>query len=193
MKSNPVQDGLKALVDAQVQLGSALVSLAAGAMKGLPRPRSGCDIPEPCWMPLPLGEVRCTLAPGTSGSVCLVITNEDFRSRTFTLGATGVSAGQVSFSKPSLELGPKERAAVTATFTSPKEQRQPADCRCIDQEAILWVRGCRNHYLRWTVDSADTGQPCQHEVMVHDQPDYVLHWYDHFYLARACPGGASGR
>jgi hypothetical protein len=37
-------------------------------------------------------------------------------------------------------------------------------------------------------------QACCREVAVDDNPDYVLHWYDHFYLPRACVGaqGSTG-
>jgi hypothetical protein len=28
-------------------------------------------------------------------------------------------------------------------------------------------------------------------VVVNDDPDYVLHWYDHFYVARPCFGAAT--
>jgi hypothetical protein len=193
-----LEDGLKSLINAQLQLGKELLKLLGDAgsgamdgMKGLKMPRgsSCCDIPEPCWMPLSLGELRCQLAPGSSGTVCLVVTNEDFRPHTYQFAATGKSAAHVGFSTAAATLGPKERIAVTATFTVPKDDRIPEDCRCIDHEALLWVRGCRNHYLRWTVDEVASGKPCCREVVVNDTPDYVLHWYDHFYVARPCFGG----
>jgi hypothetical protein len=194
-----IENGLKSLLNAQLLLGKEVLKLAGsatgalGALRGMKMPRMHgcCDMPEPCWMPLSLGEVKCTLKPGDSGTLCLVVTNGDFRPHDVQFAATGKSASAVSFSTTSATLGPKERIAVTATFTVPKEQRTE-DCRCIDHEALVWVRGCRNHYLRWTIDESACAKPCCEEIMVNDDPDYVLHWYDHFYLARPCFGPLAG-
>ncbi len=190
-----IENGLKSLLNAQMMLGKELLKLAGsatgalGALRGikLPKGHSCCEVPEPCWMPLSLGEIECTLRPGDQGTVCLVVTNGDFRPRQYQFAATGKSAAAVSFSTSSVTLGPKERIAVTATFTVPKDSRVE-DCRCVDHEALIWVRGCRNHYLRWTIDEAACAKPCCHEIEVNDDPDYVLHWYDHFYMPRPCFG-----
>lgn len=194
---NGIEDGIKSLFHAQLLLGKELARLLgsagsaamdkAGAMR-LPKGGCGCEIPEPCWMPLPLGEISCQLAPGDKGTVCLVVTNHDFRPHSYQFVASGKSAASVSFSQAGAVLGPKERIAVTATFTVPRDNKGNEDCRCIDHEALVWVRGCRNHYLRWTIDEVAKSKPCCHEVVVDDKPDYVLHWYDHFYVARPCPG-----
>lgn len=195
-----LEDGLKSLINAQLLLGKELTRLLTGLggsaldkLGGIRMPKGQrcCDVPEPCWMPLPLGELRCQLKPGDTGTVCLVITNGDFRQHNYTFAATGKSAANVSFSQAGAVLGPKERIAVTATFTVPREGQGKEDCRCIDHEALLWVRGCRNHYLRWTVDETAQSKPCCSEVVVNDDPDYVLHWYDHFYVARPCFGAVT--
>jgi len=196
-----IENGLKSLLNAQLLLGKELIKLAGGAtgvldtLKGIKMPKghSCCEVPEPCWMPLSLGEIKCSLRPGDAGTVCLVVTNGDFRPHSVQFAATGKIASAVSFSTTSVTLGPKERIAVTATFTVPKDDNCVEDCRCIDHEALVWVRGCRNHYLRWTVDESACAKPCCNEVVVNDDPDYVLHWYDHFYMPRPCFGalGAS--
>lgn len=192
-----IEDGVKSLLHAQLLLTKELARLlgnAGGAaldsIGGMRLPKGGCscDIPPPCWMPLPLGEKRCRLAPGDKGTVCLVVTNGDFRPHTYQFAATGKSAANVSFSTAAASLGPQERVAVTATFTVPRDHKPTDDCRCLDHDLLLWVRGCRNHYLRWTLDEVAQGQPCCHEVTVNDEPDYVQHWYDHFYVARPCFG-----
>lgn len=195
-----IEDGIKSLFNAQLLLGKELLGLLgdvgsaamdkAGQLR-LSKGDCGCDIPEPCWMPQSLGEVRCRLAPGDRGTVCLVVTNGDFRPHHYQFAATGKSAAHVSFSVAAATLGPKERIAVTATFTAPRDPKQEDDCRCIDHELLLWVRGCRNHYLRWSVDEVAKSACCCHEVIVNDDPDYVQHWYDHFYVARPCLGAAS--
>ena len=192
-------DGMRSLLLSQWQLGQQAARLlgraSAAALQraGSVRPVAGacsCEIPEPCWMPLPLGERCCPLAPGEKGTLCLVVSNGDFRPHSYQFAATGKSAAHVSFSQAAATLGPKERIAVTVTFTLPPGAKADADCSCIDHEALIWVRGCRNHYLRWRVDSVAKGLGCRHEVAVDDNPDYVLHWYDHFYVARPCPGVA---
>lgn len=197
---NGIEDGIKSLFHAQLLLGKEVLRLLgdaggaaldkAGAMKmpGSGSGGCGCEIPEPCWMPLPLGEIGCRLAPGDKGSVCLVVTNGDFRPHSYQFAATGKSAAHVSFATAAASLGPKERIAVSATFTVPKDGQRAEDCRCIDHEVLLWVRGCRNHYLRWSIDEVACSKPCCHEVTVADDPDYVLHWYDHFYTPRPCLG-----
>jgi hypothetical protein len=192
-----IEEGLRSLLNAQLLLGKELIKLAGGAGSGLaglrnlklPKGHSCCEVPEPCWMPLSLGELRCQLRPGDAGTVCLVVTNEDFRPHVYQFAATGKDAASVSFSATQATLGPKERIAVTATFTVPKDGQRLEDCRCIDREALVWVRGCRNHYLRWSIDEMASAKPCCREIEVRDEPDYVLHWYDHFHMLRNCPGG----
>ncbi len=154
-----------------------------------------CEAAEPCWMPHSLGEITCELKAGDKGTVCLLITNEDFRARTFHVSATGKSAGFVTFSQKDFTLTSKERVAVTAEFLMPKpdEAEQKKDCSCIEHEAILWVRGCQSQYLRWTLGSACESARCCHEVTVHDCPDYTLHWYDHFHILRPCVGSVGDK
>lgn len=194
-----VEKGMKSLLNAQLLLGSEMLKLFTGpggmldklSTLKLPKAKSCCDIPPPCWMPLSLGEICCRMPAGDSGSICLVVTNGDFRPHSYEFAATGKSAAAVSFSATSVTLGPKERVAVTATFTMPSGVVDE-DCRCVGNEVLIWVRGCRDHYLRWVVDEADTAGPCCAEIVVNDDPDYVLHWYDHFYTLRPCFGTTAG-
>ena len=144
-----------------------------------------CDIPEPCWMPLEIAEIECALCPGVSGVVRLRVTNMDFRSHNYTMAAAGADAGRVSFDTPSFTLGPKERRTVTATFKTELDNNQGCPAPL---EALIWVMGCRNHYLRWTIKFHKKEESCCYDVDVHDTPDYVLHWYDHFYHPRDCFG-----
>ena len=88
----------------------------------------------------------------------------------------------MTFSETSFFLGPKERRTVTATFTMPTERK--------DVDLLIWVRGCSDYYMRWTITSAATSKACCYEVDVIDEPDYVDHWYDHFYCPKPCKGGA---
>jgi len=194
-----IQSGLQALLNAQLLLGNEMLKMvrAPGGVidslsnMKLPTFKSCCDIPPPCWMPLSLGELCCQMPVGASGTICLVVTNGDFRAHTYDFVATGKSSAAVSFSTSSVTLGPKERVGVTATFTLPADDAEK-DCRCIGSEVLIWVRGCRDHYLRWIVKEAATTSPCCAEIDVDDDPDYVLHWYDHFYTLRPCLGTTAG-
>lgn len=142
---------------------------------------SCCDIPEPCWMPKCLGEFHCALCPGATGTLTLRITNDDLRVRQIQAIASGPDAQRVSFSPSSLTLGPKERGIITARLAMPAEDKSDDE-----YEAILWVRGCRDYYVRWTAETGKHGGCCAHDLRICDGPDHVLHWYDHFYCPRPC-------
>jgi hypothetical protein len=195
-----IEDSLKGVIHAQLLIGkellklvSGVVGVAAGGAKGLGLPSLPrcCDIPDPCWMPQSLGEVKCTLAPGGTGEICLVITNEDFVAHPYAVVAAGADAGLVTATPANLKLGPKERGCVVVKLKMPNERPKRDDCCCDEVEVVIWVRGCRNHYLRWVVEWSDCSQPCCDTIYVNDTPDYVLHWYDHFYLPRQCFGPAT--
>jgi hypothetical protein len=185
-----IEKSFKDLIGAQLTLGKELLRLigegsqgALGALSGMNLPKLGAccgDVPEPCWMPLALGEVACRLAPGTTGIVRLIVTNQDYKPHDTVVQAAGKDAAQVAFAPGQAVLGPKERLIFTATFTAPQ---QPGT-----YEVLLWVRGCRDHYLRWTVTVGDKADACCFEVTVDDTPDYIVHWYDHFYCEKPCHG-----
>jgi hypothetical protein len=201
-----VPDALMQLFDAQMRLGADLfesltgrpmpslgdVSRSARETSGLLglrttgcAPRGGaCAIPPPCWMPQPLGECTSHVSQCRTACVRIVVTNCDRVGRTVTVQAAGAGAKQVTVSPPSLTLGPMERATVSACITVP--ENAPAGERV---ETLLWVRGCKEYFLRWTVSVATAGLSSCHEVEVCDCPDYVHHWYDHFYCVRPCPQG----
>lgn len=149
-----------------------------------PRTRTCCDVPEPCWMPADLGEIHCELCAGGRGTLMIRVTNADFRPRNFEVVSAGPDAGRVTVAPTNFTLGPKERRTVKATFDASLDD----GVGCDELEALIWVFGCRNHYLRWTVDVGKRERGCCHEVEVRDQPDYEHHWYDHFYCVRQCFG-----
>jgi hypothetical protein len=203
MDMSGVDKSLGDLIAAQLGLGKELLKvLGAGSSLlldsakglGLPKGTSCCDIPEPCWMPKSLGEICCTLVPGDSGEVCLDIANEDFRAHEYEILPAGPDAGvvQVQPKDKKFTLGPKERRCVSVKVTVPKDdgRQEPESCCCCDGlDLLIWVKGCANHYLRWTIcTDAKKSKDCCHRVCVVDRPDYELHWYDHFHVLRPCPG-----
>ena len=80
-----------------------------------------------------------------------------------------------------LALDALERGCVTLSIPVAADA---ADCS--EKEYLVWVRGCKNHYLRWTVRVTSRGGCSCHEIGVDDCPDLVHHWYDHFYCVRGC-------
>jgi hypothetical protein len=201
-----IESGLKDILNAQLLLTKEAARLGGGVaramMDGLGgaklcslRPkRSCCHIPEPCWMPKSLGEVRCKLRAGDSGEICLSITNLDYRSHQYSVQAAGKDAGLVDISQAQFQLGPKERVCVAVTMKVPLVAEQDDQPCCCDQmDVLIWVNGCRNHYLRWVVQTTDRAKCCRHQVCVNDSVDYELHWYDHFFIKRQCIAPATIR
>jgi hypothetical protein len=198
-----IENGIKDVLKAQMLLAREAVKFGGGMARwmadGLSLPAlspggSCCEIPEPCWMPSALGEVQCQLRPGDRGEICLSVTNGDYTGHPYSVVATGKDAHLVNVKNPQFQLGPKERACVVVTLDVPKDgvpKDQP--CCCEDIDVVIWVRGCRNFYLRWVVQVRDKGKCYCHEIKVIDQPDYVLHWYDHFYINRRCMAPAAGK
>jgi hypothetical protein len=140
--------------------------------------RPDCGIPPPCWMPRELGS-RCTRArAGTSAKLTLRIENAGATARGFTVDASG-DAADVLIAPPSVTVGPLEAATVEVEL--PVVASAP-------RELLVWVRGCHDHVLRWTVEAGAHGTHERHAVHVRDRPDAVHHWYDHFYREHPCPG-----
>lgn len=139
-----------------------------------------CDIPPPCWEPQPLGQVTSFVAPGGQTTVRFRVTNCGFSPRTITFASIKPVPG-LSFSPPSLTLGPLERGVVSASLQIPAAAKQGEE-----HELVLLVHGCKNYYLRWVIKVAACGVDMCNEVEVNDCPDMIHHWYDHFYCHRHC-------
>lgn len=165
---------LPSLADRVTSMGK---SLRCGSPAPVPRGSScGCDIPPPCWYPRAAGDVTSYGCPGSTAVLRLRIHN---------CGATGrrvrlQTAGEATFEPQDLGLAPMEREVSTVSANVPKTAGA-------EQELLLWVRGCHDHYVRWRIVAADRGSSvCCHELDVEDCPDYLHHWYDHFYCAHPC-------
>ena len=146
----------------------------------MPRAGGSCQIPPPCWAPQPIGDVACHVCPGGTATIRLRVTNCGVTKRDIKVEAAGKTPG-VTVTPPNLALGPLERDFVTASVPVPADAATGHE-----YEILLWVHGCQDHYLRWTVKVASRGASCCHEVEVEDCPDLIHHWYDHFYCERPC-------
>ncbi len=165
---------------------SQLTESARGMMSSLQNAGSAstgrmgcCRIPPPCWLPQPIGDVTSHVCPGATAVVRVCVSNCSFAPRTITVEAPANSG--ISVTPGSLNLGPKEKGCFTISF--------PVDANksdCGEWTHYILVRGCRLHYLLWTVTVDKRGGCTCHEVDVEDCPDYIHHWYDHFYCYRPC-------
>jgi hypothetical protein len=199
-----VPDALMNLLDAQMRLGAdlfesltgraapslrdvrsgmrSIVAMGGRAAAGCEPGRGTCAIPAPCWMPRSLGDCTSHVSPCRTACVRIVVTNCDRVRRTIAVRVAGPNAGKVTLSPPSLTLDPQERGTISACVAVPEEAKEGERT-----EALIWVRGCKEYYLRWSVSVGTVGLGSCHEIEVCDCPDYVHHWYDHFYCVRPCP------
>jgi hypothetical protein len=180
------------VVAAQLRIGRDLVQSMTGVAvpdfgsatdlvrKGMPR--AACRIPPPCWMPQSLGDCTSHIAECKSATLTFVITNCSTAQRTIAVAVAGLPNATVSPAQ--LMLGPLERGKVTVVFPAPDGAAAGTE-----YEGLVRIDGCRDWYLRWTVSIGTVGIGCAHEIRVDDCPDYLHHWYDHFYCPRPCPGG----
>ena len=178
----------KGLLDAQVAFGSQMMQSLTGVAMPNPadmlrtlrgRATAGCGhIPPPCWMPRLLGD--CTSHVGQCKCACIrvAITNCDRVARVVTADSSNKA---MTVTPSSLSLGPFERGTISICVDIPKETAVGTR-----YDSVIWIRGCREYVLRWSVSVGTIGVDSCHEVAVDDCPDLVHHWYDHFYCARGC-------
>lgn len=175
-------DLFKALTGASLPNAGDVVQTvrSATARKGC------CDVPPPCWLPRSLGECTSHVTQCRSACIELDVTNCDMQGRTITVEVPKDETNAVTVTPASLNLGPFERGKVTVCYDVPEKAPNG------QHEFLVWVRGCRDYYLRWTVSVGTTGIDSCHTISVEDCPDYLHHWYDHFYCARRCPDTQRG-
>jgi hypothetical protein len=187
-----VPGALMNLINAEIALGSDLIRSLTGI--DLPNPGDlvrvsrarlapACRIPPPCWMPQPIGECVSFVGQCRSAGIRLVVTNCDRIKRTITIDRS-TSQGNVTISPATLALGPMERETVSVNLDVPSDAADGTRF-----ENLIWVRGCKTHFLRWTVFVGRAGIDSCHELTVNDCPDFLHHWYDHFYCVRGCSSG----
>jgi hypothetical protein len=139
----------------------------------------GCEIPPPCWAPQPLGDVETQACPGNNALLRLTITNCGMASRAINVAATN---GAVDVQPASVTLGALEEGVVILSLPVPAGATKGQT-----QKSLVWVHGCKDHYLRWTVVAVEAGVSCSAgELELEDCPDLIHHWYDHFYCQRPC-------
>jgi hypothetical protein len=196
---NATVERIGELMERGVSAGTTLLDTGASLLESLsssplvPKLNScSCEIPPPCWMPRELRPVTSHVCAGAAASLRIRVTNCSPQTTTVSLEATGADKGKVKFSPASISLGPLERGVLTATLQTDAKAASGTEL-----EALIWVRGCVDHVVRWTVKLSSKGGDACHELDVDDCPDYLHHWYDHFYCYRPCrdrrdPAGTRG-
>lgn len=170
-----------ALLGPLVSSSAQVVGDALQSLKSAQGEDCCCDIPPPCWEPRRLGEVTCFVCPGATATIRLRVTNCNWSASRISVTTTGQNAG-VKIEPPDLSLGPMQRGVIAVSIPIPAGAGEGEE-----HEVLILVRGCMNHFLRWTVKVTKMGfNTCCDEVEVEDCPDQVHHWYDHFYCQRPC-------
>jgi hypothetical protein len=180
---------LDLLSGSQVSEARELLGKAGSALSGfapsLGSCRCGCEVPPPCWMPRELPPVDSRACPGATTKLDLVVENCAAEAHSVSITVSGPDAGLVTVTPAILTIAPFEHGLFTATMSVP-----PGADHHWRAGVILWVHGCREHVLHWEVRTDERGCGTHHEVRVDDCPDYVHHWYDHFYCERPCGAAA---
>ena len=186
-----VPEAFMELLRAQIKVGQEYFE----AVTGTPAPFVGdplkawqnavptpvCHVPPPCWMPRVLAE--CASYVGTCDTACVrvVVTNCDRTAHPVRVRVEGDEGVKVT--PQSADVGPLQRVTFEVCRKIPDDTE-----RGHSFESLIWIEGCRQHVLRWTVHVDAVGLDSCHEMAIDDCPDYRHHWYDHFYCIRSCDG-----
>lgn len=145
-----------------------------------------CVVPPPCWMPKTLGDMVSVACGCDTVRVRIEVTNCDRVARAYSIRADGLDGVKVS--PATVVLNPMRRATFEATFKVPEDVKDGAEF-----ETLIWIDGCHEHVLRWTIIAGRSGLESTHELKLSDCPDFRHHWYDHFYCDRPCSHTRSTR
>lgn len=147
-----------------------------------------CEIPRPYWWPQLAGRVCSYMCPGGIAVVQLCVRNTGPSTRAFRVEiAPDEAAARAGADPQAFVLGPMEEKRVIVRYKVPADQ--PSGC---GSTALIWVRGCLNHYIEWSVKTTAKVTQCCHEICVRDEPPYTLEWYHHFYCDHPCANHIRG-
>lgn len=149
---------------------------------------SCCDIPPPCWMPRHIGDFHSAACPCGTALLRVHVKNCQPRSERIDIAVKSEQELEVKIVPESATVGPMQSKTFTLAVTIPEDV-----CPNDIFDLVVWVAGCNDYYGHWRVRVADGASGSCQEVHVEDCPDYVHHWYDHFYCARPCFSGQTGR
>jgi hypothetical protein len=176
---NAGMDLLRSLGDVGASMTQGIASAGRSRMPRLQAERC-CHVPPPCWMPIDMGELTTHVCAGATATLRVQVTNCGASTRSIRIEAKG-DVASVTVSPNTLKLDSMAQGTSVISITVPADAASGQEF-----EELVWVHGCRKHFLRWKVKVARRGADCCHEIDVCDCPDLVHHWYDHFYCDRPC-------
>ena len=166
----------------------ALAGSVAAATPIFGKQRSCCDIPPACWLPRSFGTFESRACPCGTALLRVQVTNCRPTTSKVGIQVSGNSGLDLKVTPESASLGPMERKWFTVAASVAE-----GACKGESYELVVRVSGCNAHYARWTIAVADGTSGTCIEARVDDCPDYVHHWYDHFYCDSPCFAHSSGR
>lgn len=140
-----------------------------------------CDIPPACWMPKCFGQFESRACPFGTALLRVHVNNCQPTSSDIRIAVKNHGDLEVDITPRTATLGAMECKWFTVAVTIPEDV-----CKGEIYELIVWVAGCNEHYARWNIQVADGASGTCIDTEIKDCPDYVHHWYDHFYCARPC-------
>ena len=160
-------------------LGSMMPSIGGSKSKTKSTHACSCAIPPACWLPLDAGDCETSACPGATATLRIRVFNCGVMPRDITLEAAGSPSG-ITVNPSNLNLGPLDEGTSLITFSVPPNADEHKEFKF-----LIWVRGCKTHYVRWTVVVGDGDCRCR-TITIDDCPETVHHWYDHFYCDHPC-------
>lgn len=165
----------------QEAVSGLLSSMTSGSSGGCGCDGRACHRPDACWLPDRPAAISSAVCPGGKARVCFAVHNCGLSPRDVFLAATGRDAGLATGSPSTASIGALETGRLVAEVSLP----EGTECA----ELILWVRGCHDTAIAWTVTACDNGCNTTHEVRIEDCPQTQHHWYDHFAQPKPCRTG----
>ena len=122
-----------------------------------PRRRAGCRER--------LDEVHTPVCPGNKAVVQLTVTKfSSYTPRTISVKATDPGGRRRACERLA---GRARRATIVLSYEVPTTSAEGDERR-----AIVWVRGCRDYVLPWTVETSCSNADCCREVAIDDCPTW---------------------
>jgi hypothetical protein len=143
-----------------------------------------CGRPHACWMPNELPAITSAVCAGAKARVRFLVRNCGLADRQVFVAATGPGAHLAIGSPSTATIGALETGELTAEVTVPDGTA--------GVELILWVRGCNDHVVPWTITVSDNGCATTHEISIEDCPGTQHYWHDHFAQPRPCRNARHG-
>lgn len=143
--------------------------------------RSCCDVPPACWLPRLFGTVESRACPSGTALLRIRVSNCRPTSSEVEVRARADAKLDIKVTPERTTLEPMESKHFTVIAGIPEDA-----CKGESYELVVWVSGCNDHFARWTVTAGDGASGTCQLLEVEDCPDYLHHWYDHFYCDQPC-------